>query len=123
MLRPKLVEHINKEIIIPEVKNIVIKTPIIKPTPKPTLKPKPKPIAKPVVKPLSKQQIDMINTQSNGFLLNILGIICLGIFVGFLYYRMRNKSKNKETYEKRIFMLNQGIQKFENENDNRLYKI
>ena len=115
MLRPKLVEHINKEIIIPEVKNIVIKTPIVKP------KPIPKPIAKPIVKPLSKQQIDMIKTQSNGFLLNILGIICLGIFVGFLYYRMRNKSKNKETYEKQILMLNQGIQKFEN--DNRLHKI
>ncbi len=115
MLRPKLVEHINKEIIIPEVKNIVIKAPIIKPTPKP------KPIAKPVIKPLSKQEIDMIKTQSNGFLLNILGIICLGIFVGFLYYRMRNKSKNKETYEKQILMLNQGIQKFEN--DNRLHRI
>ena len=117
MLQPKLVEHINKDIVIPEVKNIVIKAPIIKPTPKP------KPISKPIVKPLSKQQIDMIKTQSNGFLLNILGIICLGLFVFFLYYRMKHKSKNKEIYEKQILMLNQGIQKFENENDNRLNKI
>ena len=113
MLRPNIVEHIiNNVVIIPEVKNIVIKAPIMKPITKPITKP----ISKPTTNQLSQKQMTKIHTQSNGFLLNILGIICLGICVGFLYYRMKNKSKNKETYENRIIMLNQGIQKFENEN-------
>ena len=108
MLKPQLVEHIiDKPIsplpnITPEIKKIKIK-PSLKPISKPKL-----PIH---VEPIRSEEV--IKTQINGFILNILGLICIGIVCSLLYYRMKNKSGAKEEHIQNIVMLNNNIHKFE----------
>ena len=111
MLKPQLVEHIiDKPIyplpnITPEIKKIKIKPPL-------------KPISKPKllinVEPIKSEKV--IKTQINSFILNILGVICIGVVCALLYYRMKNKSGTKEEHIQNIVMLNNNIHKFERNN-------
>jgi len=107
MLKPNLVEHIIDKPIspLPEIKNIKIKQP-------------PKPISKPKlpINVVPVKSAEAIKTQINGFILNLLGIICIGIVCVLLYYRMKNKSENKAEHIQNIVMLNNNIHKFERNN-------
>lgn len=109
MLKPKLVEHIivksSLQNVIPEIKKINIKS-----QPKIISKPKPSINVTPV------KSSEVIEMQINGFILNLLGILFIGVVCVLLYYRMKNKSGNREEHIQKIVMLNNNIHKFERNN-------
>ena len=112
MLKPQLVEHIIDNPIspLPNITPEIKKIKIMSLPPKPISKPK-LPIH---VEPIKSEKV--IETQINGFILNLLGIICIGIVCSLLYYRMKNKSGTKEEHIQNIVMLNNNIHKFERNN-------